>query len=240
MDGVQPHEMGSPGGGLLDQLAKVAEITYAPVVAAAQAVELHARAPHLAAVGDGRLLVAGLGRDYEAHGGERLVVALFQQHQLVIAELRLHIQRDPIGLALHLLEFGDADQFPFDGGQLAGQQGSLLQHYLPVEGVVDELYGQTNLEADGVATAHYHHGIQRPQPVLTVLLLQLLGQGGLVVDAVAHGAQHGGLALFGYLGRVAPGINILTGDTFGGSQLFNQGGHSLRIPAVDSIYTICD
>jgi hypothetical protein len=37
---------------------------------------------------------------------------------------------------------------------------------------------------------------------------------------------------------VAPGINILTGDAFGGSQLFNQGGHSLRIPAVDSIYTI--
>ncbi|MNH05630.1 hypothetical protein D3C79_649730 [compost metagenome] len=80
MDGVQPHEMGSPGGGLLDQLAEVTEITYAPVVAAAQAVELHTRAPHLAAIRDGCLLVAGLGRDDEAHGSERLVVALFQQH----------------------------------------------------------------------------------------------------------------------------------------------------------------
>ena len=85
-------------------------------MAAAQAVKLHARTPHLAAIRNGGLLVAGLGRDDEAHGGEWLVVALFQQHQPVIAELRLHIQRDPIGLALHLFEFGDADQFPFDGG----------------------------------------------------------------------------------------------------------------------------
>ncbi len=238
MDRVEANEVGAPGGHLLDQLTQIAEITDAPVVAAAQAVELHARAPHLAAIGDGRLLVARLGRDDEAHGGERLVVALLQQDQIVITQLWLHIQGHAIGLALHLFEFGHADQLTVDGGKLTGQHSALLQLELPGEGVVDEFDGQTDFEGNGLAAADHHHGIQRTQPVLAVFLLKLLGQGGLVVDAVTHGAQHGGLALFGYLSRVAPGINILAGDTFSGSQLFNQGGHSLRIPAVDSIYTI--
>ena len=61
MDGVETDEVGAPGGGILNQLAEIAEIADAPVVAAAQAVELDARAPHLATIGDGRLLVAGLG-----------------------------------------------------------------------------------------------------------------------------------------------------------------------------------
>ena len=238
MDRVEADEVGAPGGHLLDQLTQIAEIADAPVVAAAQAVELHARAPHLAAIGDGRLLVARLGRDDEAHAGERLVVALLQQDQIVITQLGLHIQGHAIGLALHLFEFGHADQLTVDGGELTGQQAALLQLELPGEGVVDEFDGQTDFEGNGLAAADHHHGIQRTQPVLAVLLLKLLGQGGLVVDAVTHGAQHGGLALFGYQGRLAPGINILAGNAFGGSQLFNQGGHSLRIPAVDSIYTI--
>lgn len=156
----------------------------------------------------------------------------------MITQRRLDIQGDAIGLALHLLELGHPDQLTLDGSELTGQHGTLLLLELPGEGVVDEFDGQTDFEADGLAAADHHHGIQWPQPVLAMLLLQLLGQGGLVVDAVTHGAQHGGLALFGYQGRLAPGINILTGNAFGGSQLFNQGGHSLRIPAVDSVYAI--
>ena len=84
-------------------------------MAAAQAVELHARAPHLATIGDGRLLVAGLGGDDETHGGQRLVIALFQQDELVITQRRLDIQGDAIGLALHLLELGHPDQLTLDG-----------------------------------------------------------------------------------------------------------------------------
>ena len=238
MNGVETDEVGSPGGGILNQLAEIAEIADAPVVAAAQAVELDARAPHLATIGDGRLLVAGLGGNDETHGGQRLVIALFQQDELVITQRRLHIQGDAIGLALHLLELGHPDQLTLDGGELTGQHCTLLLLELPGEGIVDEFDGEANLKSNGVAAAYHHHGIQRAQPVLAVLLLKLFGQGGLVVDAVAHGAQHGGLALFRYQGRLAPGINILTGNAFGGSQLFNQGGHSLRIPAVDSVYAI--
>ena len=156
----------------------------------------------------------------------------------MIAKRWLYIQRDLVGLALHLFEFSHANQLTLNGGDLAGQHSPLLQRKLPGKGVIDEIDGQTDFKGDGLTAADHHDGIQRAQPMLTVLLFQLLGQGGLVIDAVTHGAQHGRLALFGYLGRVAPGINILAGDTFGGSQLFNQGGHSLRIPAVDSIYTI--
>ncbi|MNH05631.1 hypothetical protein D3C79_649740 [compost metagenome] len=121
MDGVQADEVGPPSGSLLDQLAEIAEVPHAPVVAAAQAIELHARAPHLATVGNGSLLVTGFGRDYEAHAGQRLVIALFQQGQLVIAQLGLHRQRHAIGLALHLFKFGDADQFTLDRRDLARQ-----------------------------------------------------------------------------------------------------------------------
>ena len=141
MDRVEADEVGAPGGHLLDQLTQIAEIADAPVVAAAQAVELYARAPHLAAIGDGRLLVARLGRDDEAHAGERLVVALLQQDQIVITQLGLHIQGHAIGLALHLFEFGHADQLTVDGGELTGQQAALLQLELPGEGVVDEFDG---------------------------------------------------------------------------------------------------
>ncbi len=238
MDGVEADEVGPPGGRFLDQLAQIAEITDTPVMAAAQAVELNARAPYLAAIGNGGLLVASLGRDDETHGGERFVIALFQQYQLVVTLRRLHIQGDAIGLALHLLEFSDADQLALYGGELTGQHGTLLLLELPGEGVIDEFDGEADVEGNRLAGANHHHGIQRAQPVLAVLLLQLLGQGGFVIDAIAHGAQHGGLALFRHLGRLAPGIDILAGDAFCGSQLFDQGGHSLRIPAVDSIYTI--
>ena len=114
----------------------------------------------------------------------------------MITQLRGHLQGDAIGLALHLFKFGHADQLTLDGGELTGQHCTLLLLELPGEGVVDEFDGEANLKGNSVAGANHHHRIQRPQPVLTMFLFQLLHQCGLVIDAVAHGAQHGGLALF--------------------------------------------
>ena len=213
MNRVQTNKVGAPLGHIVHQNSQIGEITHTPVLFTAQTVELDARTPYLAAIGNGRLLVAGLGGKNNTHCTKHLASLL--HGQLMVTQWQISSDGNTISLVFHVTKMGNANHFTIHRHQCSLDGFTLLGRYFPGQLFVDQFDGQTQLQRNRFASANNHHRIQRTLPVLAFLFFQLGLQGHFVIHLVTHGRQHGRLAFQSDLSRIAPSIYIIISNALG-------------------------
>ena len=205
--------MGAPLGHIINQHSQIGEITNAPVLLTAQAVELNTWTPYLAAIGNTTLLVASLRRQNNAHGTQHLA-GLFQG-QLVVTQRQFRGKGDAVSLILGVAKVSNTDHLAIDWHQRTLDGFTLLGRHFPCELVVDQPDGQTQFKSDALAGTYHNDRVQRTLPVLVFLFFQLGLQSHFIIHFVAHGSQHGSLALQSDLSWISPRIYIIVSNAFG-------------------------